>query len=138
MLWREANLVTIPTQSLNSHMTLNKLLWPFWVVLLNSIYTVFARMINFHFCLLLNKYLTSLILLNPLSCSFLKWEIKAFQMIGHIVTNLCMNVYLLPFCFPAFSWIFICRLEDFPTSPTSTAKQEFLYVIIILFHGLCD
>ena len=33
-------------------------------------------MINFHFCLLLNKYLTSLFLLNTLSCSFFKWEIK--------------------------------------------------------------
>ena len=30
---------------------------------------------------------------------FFKWEIKAFQMIGYIVTNLCMNVYLLPFVF---------------------------------------
>ena len=54
---------------------------------------------------------------------------------GHIVTDLCMNVYLHPFCFPAFPCIFVCRLEDFPTSPTSTAKQEFLYVLLLLFMG---
>lgn len=32
--------------------------------------------------------------------------------------------HIFPFCFPNYS----LRLEDFPTSPTSTAKQEFLYV----------
>lgn len=46
--------------------------------------------------------------------------------------EMCLNCFILSsallfslfFCFSNYSR----RLEDFPTSPTSTAKQEFLYV----------
>lgn len=46
-----------------------------------------------------------------------------------------MDAHLLPFCFPASSRLSTFRLEDFPTSPTSTAKQEFLYVVLFFFMG---
>lgn len=49
---------------------------------------------------------------------------------------LCMNTHQIFALLSIFLFIYFRRLEDFPTSPTSTEKQEFLYVDNPAFKGL--
>lgn len=65
----------------------------------------------------LSELATTLADLHQLFFDLWEWCLNCF-----IVSSLLFSHFL--FCFSNYSH----RLEDFPTSPTSTAKQEFLYV----------